>query len=79
MASKLAGGISHRFVSFRLVQVEFVRSQLVRARIKVSAAAETLQQHSATYAEYDPFVSPPQPPNPWHTDDPTYWILNAPL
>lgn len=63
---------------FYITQVEFVRSQLVRARIKVSAAAETLQQHCATYNEYDPFLNPPQPSNPWLSDDPTYWIFNAP-
>ena len=61
-----------------VTQVEFLRSQLVRARIKVSVAAETLQQHCATYNEYDPFLNPPQPSNPWLSDDPTYWILNAP-
>ncbi|XP_046641795.1 uncharacterized protein LOC124327032 isoform X1 [Daphnia pulicaria] len=58
-------------------EVEFVRGQLVRARIKVSVAAETLQQHCATYSEYDPFLQTPQPSNPWLSDDPTYWILNA--
>nr|CAH0111921.1 unnamed protein product [Daphnia galeata] len=58
-------------------EVEFVRGQLIRARIKVSVAAETLQQHCATYGEYDPFLHAPQPSNPWLSDDPTYWILNA--
>jgi regulator of G-protein signaling len=43
----------------------------------VSVAAETLQQHCATYGEYDPFLHAPQPSNPWLSDDPTYWILNA--
>ena len=62
-----------------VLQVEFLSSQLVRARIKVSAAAETLQQHSATYAEFDPLICPPQPSNPWLSDDPTYWVLNAPV
>ncbi|KAI9562847.1 hypothetical protein GHT06_010302 [Daphnia sinensis] len=60
-------------------EVEFIRGQLIRARIKVSVAAETLQQHCATYSEYDPFLHPPQPSNPWLSDDPTYWILNAAL
>ena len=63
--------------SFYFLQVEFVRGQLIRARIKVSVAAETLQQHCATYGEYDPFLHAPQPSNPWLSDDPTYWILNA--
>ena len=60
-------------------QLEFVRSQLVRVRIKASMASEALQQHSATYAEYDPLVCPPQPSNPWLSDDLSLWILNDAL
>ena len=61
------------------LQVTFLRSQLNRARIKASVVAETLQQHCATYSEYDPFISAMQPSNPWLSDDPTLWILNSPL
>jgi len=60
-------------------EVTFLRGQLNRSRIKLSVAGETLQQHCATYGEYDPFISAMQPSNPWLSDDPTLWILNSPL
>ncbi|CAH1408424.1 unnamed protein product [Nezara viridula] len=31
------------------------------------------------YMEYDPFLTPAQPSNPWISDDPSLWQFNAPL
>ena len=66
-------------IVFVNLKVNWMRSQLVRARVKVSQAAEALQHHCSTYAEYDAILCPPQPSNPWISDDPTLWIVNSPL
>ena len=31
------------------------------------------------YKEHDPFLCPPQPSNPWISDDATIWMLNTAL
>ncbi|XP_049776758.1 regulator of G-protein signaling 11 [Schistocerca cancellata] len=59
--------------------VDFLRSCLVRTRVKVSQALDNLVQHCTTYVEYDPLLSGVQPSNPWTTDDPAFWLLNSPL
>ncbi|XP_049952575.1 regulator of G-protein signaling 11 [Schistocerca serialis cubense] len=61
------------------LQVDFLRSCLVRTRVKVSQALDNLVQHCTTYVEYDPLLSGVQPSNPWTTDDPAFWLLNSPL
>ncbi|XP_043282665.1 regulator of G-protein signaling 9 isoform X2 [Venturia canescens] len=60
-------------------EVELLRNSLTRTRIKVSAAVGNLKTYFDTYAEYDPLMVPPQPSNPWCTDDSTFWQLNSPL
>ncbi|KAL1494809.1 hypothetical protein ABEB36_010345 [Hypothenemus hampei] len=60
-------------------EVEHLRASLDRTRIKVSQALESLMQHVDTYTEFDTFMVPPLPSNPWVNEDVTYWILNAPL
>ncbi|XP_014245516.1 regulator of G-protein signaling 7-like isoform X2 [Cimex lectularius] len=60
-------------------ELEILRRQVARSRIKVSQAVESLITYSSTYAEYDPFFTPPQPSNPWLSDDPAFWQFNLPL
>lgn len=57
-------------------QVELLKSCLTRTRVKMSVALDSMVQHAETFAEYDPMITPPQPSNPWVTDDLTYWQLN---
>ncbi|PSN41096.1 hypothetical protein C0J52_21836 [Blattella germanica] len=61
------------------VPVDFLRSCLVRTRVKVSQALDNLIQHCETYTEYDAFITGAQPSNPWITEDSTFWQLNSPL
>lgn len=61
------------------LQVELLRNSLTRTRIKVSAAVGNLKTYFDTYVEYDPLMVPPQPSNPWSTDDSTFWQLNNSL
>nr|CAD7414676.1 unnamed protein product [Timema poppensis] len=60
-------------------QVDFLRSCLVRTRVKVSQALDNLLEHCETYIEYDPFLTGLQPSSPWISEDPIYWQLNSPL
>ncbi|XP_063983628.1 uncharacterized protein LOC135165834 isoform X2 [Diachasmimorpha longicaudata] len=60
-------------------EVELLRNSLTRTRTKVSVAIENLKTHYETYTEYDPLIVPPQPSNPWMTDDQSFWQLNSPL
>jgi hypothetical protein len=62
-----------------VLQVDFLRSCLVRTRVKVSQALDNLIQHCETYTEYDPLISGAQPSNPWISEDQTFWEINSPL
>lgn len=37
----------------------------------------SLLAYTEQYVEYDPFLTPPDPSNPWITDDATVWELEA--
>ncbi|XP_014288997.1 regulator of G-protein signaling 7 isoform X3 [Halyomorpha halys] len=60
-------------------QIEILKRQVSRSRVKASQAIEGLISYSSTYTEYDPFLTPAQPSNPWLSDDPHLWQFNAPL
>lgn len=65
--------------TFYSLQVELLRNNLSRTRVKVSQALENMVQHVEIYMEYDPLITPTQPSNPWVSEDLTYWQLNSPL
>uniref|UniRef100_A0A671YZJ9 Regulator of G protein signaling 7 n=1 Tax=Sparus aurata TaxID=8175 RepID=A0A671YZJ9_SPAAU len=48
-----------------------------RHRLKMSKVAESLLAYTEQYVEYDPFLTPPDPSNPWISDDTTLWELEA--
>uniref|UniRef100_A0A8C6PYT8 Regulator of G protein signaling 7 n=1 Tax=Nothobranchius furzeri TaxID=105023 RepID=A0A8C6PYT8_NOTFU len=58
-------------------QITFWQLQLDRHRLKMSKVAESLLGYTEQYVEYDPFLTPPDPSNPWITDDTTVWELEA--
>ncbi|XP_065346702.1 regulator of G-protein signaling 7 isoform X1 [Cloeon dipterum] len=58
-------------------EVQFLQSSSDRTRVKTSVALDSLVQCANTYLEYDPFLTPVQPSNPWHSDDPTFWQINS--
>lgn len=37
----------------------------------------SLLSYTEQYLEYDPFLVPPDPSNPWLSDDTTFWELEA--
>uniref|UniRef100_A0AAY4CAH9 Regulator of G protein signaling 6 n=1 Tax=Denticeps clupeoides TaxID=299321 RepID=A0AAY4CAH9_9TELE len=50
---------------------------LDRHCMKMSKVAETLMSYTEQYLDYDPFLTMPEPSNPWMSDDPTFWELEA--
>ncbi|XP_019870595.2 regulator of G-protein signaling 11 isoform X2 [Aethina tumida] len=60
-------------------EVELLKNSLSRTRVKVSQALESMIQHVQTYHDYDPLTNAQLPPNPWVSEDTTYWQLNSPL
>uniref|UniRef100_A0AAQ5ZQE3 Regulator of G protein signaling 6 n=1 Tax=Amphiprion ocellaris TaxID=80972 RepID=A0AAQ5ZQE3_AMPOC len=60
-----------------LFQILFLNTQLDRHRMKMSKVAESLITYTEQYMEYDPFVTAPEPSNPWTSDDPSFWDLEA--
>ncbi|XP_073981636.1 regulator of G-protein signaling 7-like isoform X2 [Rhodnius prolixus] len=57
-------------------QIEILKRQVSKSRVKLSQAIEGLVTYSNTYAEYDPLFTQPQPSNPWLSDDPSLWQFN---
>ncbi|XP_076612990.1 regulator of G-protein signaling 6 [Chaetodon auriga] len=58
-------------------EILFLNTQLDRHRMKMSKVAESLISYTEQYMEYDPFVTAPEPSNPWTSDDPSLWDLEA--
>ncbi|CAH2073581.1 unnamed protein product, partial [Iphiclides podalirius] len=60
-------------------EIEHLKASLDRTRVKTSIALEALVAYSETFAPYDPWLTPPQPSNPWISDDTLFWQINSPL
>ncbi|XP_016102855.1 regulator of G-protein signaling 6-like [Sinocyclocheilus grahami] len=58
-------------------EILFLNTQLDRHCMKMSKVAETLMSSTEQYLDYDPFVTVPEPANPWISDDVTFWELEA--
>ncbi|XP_041451362.1 uncharacterized protein LOC111082044 isoform X2 [Drosophila obscura] len=57
-------------------EVDYLSKSLNRTRMKMSQACESLVCYSETFSEYDFFLQPALPSNPWVTEDITFWQLN---
>ncbi|XP_064621614.1 regulator of G-protein signaling 7-like isoform X10 [Lineus longissimus] len=53
--------------------VEASRQNLERRRVKVSKVAECFISYFEQYAEFDPFLTPVEPSNPWLTESVDFW------
>ncbi|XP_036278666.1 regulator of G-protein signaling 7 isoform X5 [Pipistrellus kuhlii] len=58
-------------------QINYWQIQLDRHRLKMSKVADSLLSYTEQYLDYDPFFVPPDPSNPWLSDDTTFWELEA--
>ncbi|KAH8272731.1 hypothetical protein KR026_006960 [Drosophila bipectinata] len=56
--------------------VDYLGKSLNRTRMKMSQACESLVGYSETFTEYDFFLQPALPSNPWVTEDIAFWQLN---
>ncbi|KAH7728465.1 Protein EAT-16 b [Aphelenchoides avenae] len=45
--------------------------------LKAVKASDTMVQGVEQFQDYDPFLTPCQPNNPWQTDDTAFWTLNT--
>ncbi|XP_075158342.1 uncharacterized protein LOC142231601 [Haematobia irritans] len=57
-------------------EVDYLKKSLNRTRMKMSQACESLVIYSETFSDYDFFLQPVLPSNPWVTEDTTFWQLN---
>ncbi|XP_062325980.1 regulator of G-protein signaling 6-like [Osmerus eperlanus] len=58
-------------------EITFLNTQLDRHCMKMSKVADSLMSYTEQFAEYDAFVSLPEPSNPWISDDAAFWDLEA--
>ncbi|XP_015672170.1 regulator of G-protein signaling 7 isoform X5 [Protobothrops mucrosquamatus] len=58
-------------------EIKYWQMQLDRHRLKMSKVAESLLAYTEQYVDYDPFLLPPDPSNPWLSDDTTFWETEA--
>ncbi|XP_046296933.1 regulator of G-protein signaling 6 isoform X3 [Marmota monax] len=56
-------------------QITFLNAQIDRHCLKMSKVAESLIAYTEQYVEYDPFVTPAEPSNPWISDDIALWDI----
>ncbi|XP_044127886.1 regulator of G-protein signaling 6 isoform X1 [Bufo gargarizans] len=56
-------------------QIDFLNVQIDRHCLKMSKVADSFIAYSEQYTEYDPFLTPADPSNPWISDDATFWDL----
>ncbi|XP_004837328.1 regulator of G-protein signaling 6 isoform X2 [Heterocephalus glaber] len=56
-------------------QITFLNAQIDRHCLKMSKVAESLIGYTEQYMEYDPFIMPAEPSNPWISDDVTLWDI----
>ncbi|XP_064003287.1 regulator of G-protein signaling 6 isoform X5 [Pogoniulus pusillus] len=56
-------------------QIAFLNMQIERHCLKMSKVAESLIAYTEQYVEYDPFITPAEPSNPWISDDTALWDI----
>ncbi|XP_013138018.1 PREDICTED: regulator of G-protein signaling 7-like [Papilio polytes] len=54
-------------------QVAVLKTRLERRNVRVSKVADMFISFCEQYAEYDPFLTPPEWPNPWINDTTELW------
>ncbi|NXU02543.1 RGS6 protein, partial [Buphagus erythrorhynchus] len=55
--------------------ITFLNMQIERHCLKMSKVAESLIAYTEQYVEYDPFITPAEPSNPWISDDAALWDI----
>lgn len=58
---------------------DFLKRRLERRYVKVSRVSESYTNYFDQYIEFDPFITPPDPSNPWITDSTEFWDMEKSL
>ncbi|KAL7080108.1 hypothetical protein ACQ4LE_000330 [Meloidogyne hapla] len=75
---KLDRKIRRPTITYLHTTIERLRLALkTKPWLKMLKASEMMTNWTEQLTDYDPFLSSPQPSNPWISDDPTLWVLNA--
>ncbi|NXY24788.1 RGS9 protein, partial [Atrichornis clamosus] len=60
-------------------QIMYYQQAILKTRVKSSVSLGGVVKYSEQFLSNDPFLSGCLPSNPWITDDPEFWDLNAKL
>uniref|UniRef100_A0A672STU8 Regulator of G-protein signaling 9-like n=1 Tax=Sinocyclocheilus grahami TaxID=75366 RepID=A0A672STU8_SINGR len=66
-----------RHIDPNVEEIIYTQQAVMRSRVKSSVSLGALAKYITTFKNHDPFLIPCLPSNPWHTDDDSYWELNA--
>ena len=58
---------------------DFLKRRLERRYVKSSKVSESYTNFYEQYSEFDPFLTPPDPSNPWITDSTEFWDMEKSL
>ncbi|KAL0969150.1 hypothetical protein UPYG_G00223170 [Umbra pygmaea] len=58
-------------------EISFLNTQLDRHCMKMSKVADSLMSYTEQFIVYDPLTSIIEPSNPWISEDPAFWDLEA--
>ena len=58
---------------------EFLKRRLERRYVKSSKVSESYTNFYEQYSEFDPFLTQPDPSNPWITDSTEFWDMEKSL
>lgn len=58
---------------------DFLRRRLERRYVKTSKVSESYTNYFELYIEFDPFITPPDPVNPWISDSTEFWDMERSL
>ncbi|XP_067681095.1 regulator of G-protein signaling 7-like isoform X2 [Haliotis asinina] len=54
-------------------EIDALRRKLEKRRVKISKVTESYMAYYEQYAEYDAFITSPDPTNPWISDNMEFW------
>ena len=56
-------------------EISNLRARIDKCTIKVSKCAETYNEHHNLLKDYDPFLAPTEPSNPWISESTEFWEM----
>ena len=56
-------------------EISNLKARIDKCTIKVSKCAETYNEHHNLLKDYDPFLAPTEPANPWISESTEFWEM----